>query len=548
MSGFSQDQFNAPYAYAQLDDPLVWENQQDFSGGEDSYRRATLIDPNQCQHLLNVWVRDNYEARTRPGADALPTAGTLPIAGATAIRSLKFFYTPTVQQLLACVDAGGTPKFVGYQGGAWSDFTNLWHTTSSNNRPAMEQGIDKMLIADGVSPVIWDGTTITTTGGGTVGNDVPQGATILCWHTARMFASGVSTDPDTIWVSNLLAFTDGNWNSTTRSFRIGVGDGDPVVAMASMQTTVLCVLKQNSVWLINTDPSQDSVSAPTTINGFTAAAVPGNLCYGIGCVGRDAWCSYANDVLFMAQDGVRSVQRMQAATGQYQLSAPLSQPIQSYIERINRNAWGGIVAKSYLEFVFFFVPLDNSATNNFVLVYNARLQKWMGAWTNWTGLCCDVARFSGSPRFVFGDASGRVNQWKDLANGTDDGTYLDNGAAYPTQVWTRSYQFQELITNKTGYDLIVRFTDGNAQVSFTWMGDLAILKQWVGSFAPDGDILGVDVLPFLLQADAPTKLPYGIRGLPDFNEAFLKMETQRGWFWLRSVSASSFINPLAEMH
>lgn len=532
------------YGNDALDDPLLQEMVQNFSGGEDSFARATLLEPNQCQHLLNVIVRDNFEARTRAGADSLPTPSTHPIALATAIRALRYFDIPSKQQLLTQVDATNVPKFLKYESGAWTDLSATWAPSAADSRIAMEQGIDKLLITDGSGvPQIYDGTNFVATGTGTPANDAPLGCTILCWHTARMFASGVAASPDTIWVSNLLDFSDGQWSTTDRSFRLGVGDGDPIIGMASMQTTTLCVLKSNSIWLVDTNPINDSTALPTKITGFTAAAVPSNIGYGIGCVGRDAWCSYGNDILFMAQDGVRSVQRMQAAAGQWQLSAPLSQPIQPLIARINQSAWSKIVSKKYQEFAFFFVPLDQSTTNNYVLVYNGRLQRWMGAWSNWTGLCCEVTRFNHQPRFVFGDNAGYVNQWKDLSSTTDDATYLDNGVGYATQVWTKSWQFGQLVAGKCGYNLIVRFVAGNAVVTISWVADLVTLRTFVGTFSPTGDILGVGTLPFLLATNAPTSLPEGLRGLVEFQEAFVKLETTTGWWFLRSVSCSAYANP-----
>jgi len=619
MAQFSQDQINSPYAYEQTDDPLAWQYLQDFSGGEDSFRRSTLIDPNQCQHLLNVLVRDNYEARTRFGADSIPvvnqsvqtsvqtsstflintksmvvgsatgiavgdvitghgiapgtvvtsvagttigfsifstaaSAGnyTFVFTGATAIRALRYFDTPAYEQLLASVDANGTPKFLKFEAGGWVDLSALWAPAASDDRLAMAQGVDTMLISDGSGvPQIYSGAAFTATGTGTAANDAPLGCTILCWHTFRMLASGVAGFYDTVWVSEFLDYTDGHWSTANRSFRVGAGDGDPIVAIASMQSTTAAVLKRNSIWLLTMDPTQDTGIAMNTY--AQTAAIVNNIAYGLGCVGRDAWAAYGNDVLFMSQDGVRSVQRMQAAAGQWQLTAPLSQPIQPYIQRINQAAWQNIVAKSYLEFVFFFVPLDNSLTNNYVLVYNARLQKWLGAWTNWNGLCVETTRFNGTFHFVFGDTTGKVNQWKDLASNTDDGTYLDNLVGYPTQIWTASWQFTEPITGKTGYNLITRFTAGNAIVTFQWVCDLVALSTFTGTFAPTGDTLAVTpsdttggTFPFLLEYDAPSFLSTGIRGLAEFNEAYLSIETKTGWIWLRNVAASAFINALRE--
>lgn len=542
-----------------LDDEISSELIQDFSGGEDSFKRATLLDPNQCQHLLNIIVRDNFEARTRMGADAIPTPQTPPIVGATAVRALRYFDTggsTTFRQMLAAVDVGGVPKFLKFEANAWTDLSGSYAPSAPDTRVAMEQGVDKVLICDGVSPVIYDGTNFAATGTGTAANDVPQGATILCWHTARMFAAGVATAGDTLWVSDILDFTDGHWSTATRSFRVGVGDGDNIIGMGSMQGITLAVMKQNSIWLVNTDPTGEA-SAPLTINGFTAAATAENIATDIGLVGRDAWCHYANDILFFAQDGVRSIQRMQAAAGQWQLTSPLSQPIQPYIDRVNKSAWQNIVATKYMEFAFFFVPLDNSLVNNYVLVYNGRLQKWMGVWTtamclpansNLNGLCVEVTRFNGLPHLVWGTSNGLVNQWKDDRGLEDDTTYLDNGIGYPSQVWPRSFQFQEVITNKTGNNVIVRFVAGNASVNFSWVIDDVIARTWTGSFSPTGDILGIGTLPFLLQSDAPSTLPNGIRGLQDFYEAYLRIETQTGWFWLRSVAATAFVNPLQEVY
>jgi len=512
----------------------------DFSGGEDSFRAPTLLNPNQCQNLINVLVRDNFEARTRPGADALPAASTHPIANAASILSLRYFDTPSYKQLLASVNAGSA-KFLKYEANAWTDLSNLWSPAAADARLAMAQGIDKVLIADGSAGQIYDGAAFTATGAN--GNlNFPNQATIVSWFTQRMFAAGVSNSPDTIWLSNFLDYSAGNWNGTTRSFRVGKGDGDPIVSLAPMQGNTMAVLKRNSIWLLSCNPAMDN-----GVNTVATFAAQEALSYGIGCVGRDAWCAYGNDIFFMAQDGVRSVQRMQAASGQWQLTAPISQPIQPYISRINQSAWDKIVAIKYQELAFFFVPLDNSLTNNYVLVYNGRLQTWIGKWIGWNGSCVEVTRFNGTQHFVFGDMAGYVNQWKDLSSATDDTTYLDNGVSYPTKVWTRSFQFGESINNKTSHSTALRFSAGNAPMSLSWFGDTTLAANWSSTFPQSGDILGQDVLPFLLASNSPILVKKGIRGLPSFNEGYLAIESSSGWFWLKNISVTAFVNPLREV-
>jgi hypothetical protein len=515
-----------------LDDELSFERVESFGGGEDSFRRATLLDPDQCQKLVNIIVRETMEARTRPGADAL---GGAPVS-AGAVQALKYFDTPTKQQLLNVVNG----KFYKYEAGVWTDLSGIWQPSAADNRVAMAQGVDTVLISDGQANLrTYNGTTITDCGAGV--NDPPKGATILCWHTGRMFAAGVSTSPDTISVSNRLAFGAGQWNAVTRSFRVGYGDGDPILALASMQQFVLAVLKRNSIWLTVTDPRNDAID-------FSSSDVDNGdlLADGIGIVGRDAWCRYGNDLLFFSQDGVRSIQRMQAATGQWQLSAPLSQPIQPLIDRVNQAAWGKIVAKKFKEFAMFFVPIDGSAVNNAVLVYNGRLNKWLGLWTNWNGIAAEVTRFLGNNALVFGDAAGRVNQWKDLGDITTDATYLDNGAGYPSTVWVRAFAFGDLVSDKSGYNVVARFSAGAADITLSWVADNAVTKTWTSQAQPDGDILGVNTLPFKLASQTPVKVTQDVRELPAFNEAYVRVETQQGWFRLKNITASAFINPLNE--
>jgi hypothetical protein len=520
-----------------LDEDVQWERQESFAGGEDSFRRATLIEADQCQQILNIVVKDNYFARTRAGADAL--GGSAVAAG--QVYGLKYFDTPSKEQLLASIPSGTTAKFWKYESGAWTDLSASWHPQTSDDRLAMAQGVDKMLISDGEGHLqTWDGSNFADCGANAT-TDPPIGSTILCWHTGRMFASGVGSSYDTIWVSNRLSFGSGQWNTTTRSFRVGKGDGDKIVSLISLPSFVLLVLKENSVRLIVTDPvnDADNFSDTTTDNDDV-------LSDGIGCVGRDAWCHYGNDVLFMAQDGVRSVQRMQAATGQWQLSAPLSQPIQPYIDRINKSAWSKICAKKYREFAFFFVPLDDSATNNYVLVWNGRLGKWLGAWTNWTGQFVEVTRFSGINRLVFGDITGRVNMWKDTESITTDTTYLDNSVGYPSKVWTRAFLFGDAIANKSGYTSQVRFDSGNANLTLTWVADNAAVKDWQATTGATGDILGVDVLPFLLASSQPVTVVQPIRGLSEWNEAYIRIESATGWFTLKNISVAAHINPIRE--
>lgn len=515
--------------------PLVFETMRNFAGGEDSFRDPIELDPDQCQKLVNIIVRDKFKARTRPGADAL--GGAAPSGGANLIQGLMYFDTPALEYLVAASNG----NLYTWDGAVWSAAL-AWTLANAATRLASAQGVDKALFSDGVGNLQqWDGAAFTDLGNG-VGSP-PVGATILLWHAGRMWASGVATAPDTIWPSAVLNFGVGGWDAN-RSFRVGGGEGDPIRAMASMQGFTMAVGKENSVWLVETDPQ----AVPTD---YSAEQPVETVSYGVGICGPQAWCVYGNDLLFVSPDlQIRSLQRMAAAAGQWNLSAPISVPVQPYIDRINPNYTHLIAVTKYLEFAFFSVPLDTSTHNNAVLVWNGRLGKWLGVWEGWTPSCWCVTRFStgsgrtGVSRLVFGDHAGLVNQWKDRSPTDVNATYKDNGAEYATKLWTRSMVFGDLESPKTGFNTLVRFNAGTATISFTGVGSDVELRTWSRNIEPSGDILGVDTLPFLLASQSPSLYRGSLRGLPSFSEFFLKIESAAGWWELRNLTVSARLHPI----
>ncbi|HVX56981.1 MAG TPA: hypothetical protein VHA37_04565 [Candidatus Saccharimonadales bacterium] len=510
-----------------LDDSPVFDRFETFGGGMDAFTRATLLAPDAFQYGENIIVSDNLRARTRPGADILGTA-----RAATTVQGLFYFSTPTYSQVIAA--GGGALSF--WNGVAWTDMAGFALTDGGVLFEAA-QGIDTVLITDGVQQMqSWDGAAFSGALGNTVNtttSDPPVGATILCWHAGRMFASGQAAAPDTVWASFDLAFGTGKWDHTNFSFRVGGGEGDPIRSMFSLQNFNLAVLKANSVYLVVADPTAASAA------GWTIQ----KLASGIGCVSRRAACAVGNDLLFMSRDGVRSIQRMAAAAGQYELSAPLSLPLQPYIDRINWAYASKIAAVNYKNLVFFAVPLDNAVSNNTVLVWNARLQRWVGVFTGWTPACWVVSRINEVLQLVLGDTAGKVKQWKDTSSAALDATYLDDGAGYASKLWSRSTLFGEPVNDKDGYHVEARFSMSNALVNVTLNGDLADLRTVQMDLRPAGPGLPFD-LPFDLASTQATPSRMSLRGLSPFNECFVKVESTAGWWELQNISLSAFLNML----
>ncbi len=515
-----------------LDEDLVYERCESFGGGFDAYTRSTLLPLDAFQYGLNTFVPDGLECGTRPGAVSLFDSY------GSKVQGLFYFDTPSYEQLIS----GNSGKLYAFDGVTNSEMTGFTLADSTLAFSAA-QGIDKMLMADGTSLASWNGTAWTT---GFTANE-PTKATILCWHANRMWAAGfdgssTGKENDALWGSALLTFGVGDWDKTDRNIRIGAGDGDPITALASLSSSfdkgfAMVVGKQNSIWIINTDPT-------ATFTNFTLNIGPEQCTDGVGIVGKRALAVDGNDLLFVSPDKTfRSLARMANAQGQYELSAPLSLPIQPYVKRINWTYASTICVKKYGEHVFFCAPLDSATTPDTIFAWNSRLKRWVGIWTNLKAMDMEVTRRGGLHRLVFGESSGAVRQWKDYADEQDSNTYLDDSTAIPTKLWVRSMLFGEPLNDKDIFHAEARFGIANSTVALTLVADNTALKSWNEDVTVTGISLPIS-LPFSLVNPQYRPKPRGLRGLKPFNECYFRVESTTGYWRLRSLSASAFLNTL----
>jgi hypothetical protein len=537
--------------------------------GNESYlidQDGNTISPGVFQAL-----KTTYALLGHPGMYGQPvTAKIYSKVPGTLVQGLTYYNSPGVAGTINPLDG-----LVLAEGGKLYTWTTTWSAAltpvtalhDAAVKVVMCQGLDKLLISDGVGiPQIFCGDPTYGTGGytlgfiscGTAGNtNLPAGATILCWCGGRMFASGYETSatmyPDTILGSNLLAYGAGQWNLTTQSFRIGDGDGQAVVSMLPFQEQIMAVLKDNSIWLLDCNSAGTIPTSPTY--NWSASEQGDRIGNGIGCCGRDAACNYMNDILFMSNPtGVHSIQRMQAAAGQYQLTEPLSLPIQPYIDRINWSYAKNIVAIKYKHYAIFFVPIDNSIYNNYALVWNGHLYnptsgtfgQWTGVFTGWTPTAVCVSRIGKLVQLVIGSQDGSVNYWKDSqAVLTSDATYLDNGVAIPWSVTTRALIFNNPDNPKQLDFWLFRFNAGNALVNFVATLDLADGDIWSTQIASGGAVLPV-ILPFVLGSVKPVKAYRSSLGWPFCDEAYYKISSPGGWAAIRSITAGAYAQPIRD--
>jgi hypothetical protein len=560
----------------------VYDRVPNWAGGMDAYKYPADLLPNQSQLLQNMVVLDNGRAVTRAGADQVDSNPSTfsRINPAGAVQGMAFLDNANGQFILQ----GQGGKLYSFNGTNWSNAL-AFNLTNSLASVAMCQGIDKLLISDGVQAMqLWDGANFTACSTGatdTNAKNAPTGVTAISYIAGMFVCAGAAMQQGTgtgvqTFPSDALVFSNytapggagkGSWNNATNSFRVGNGNGEAIVALAPIQSTAssspifnLAVLKENSVWVVGIYPGQTTAEFAAMFTAFQQTPQGDQVGTGIGCVGRNAWCSYQDDLLFMSQDGVQSLQRMQAAAGQYKLTSPLSTPVQPYIDRINWAAASGIQAIKYRHLAIFFVPLDNSTTNNYGLVWDGRIGQWM-IWTGWTPSAAVITRYPNGLEYsingnhgltqsgiqlVLGNSDGSITVWKDYkVIAGQDNTYLDNGKPIVWQVNTRSMVFGSLDFQKKLQAALIRFNQGNAKVNFSAWLDLADSDDWAQTVKSGGVILPV-ILPFVLGSAKPTECYRRLEGLSYCNEFYLSFGAAGGWADVRNLSVSAFMKPIKD--
>ena len=145
-------------------------------------------------------------------------------------------------------------------------------------------------------------------------------------------------------------------------YRFNAGTADFVVGLHSFAEDRLLVFNRNSIHLVENTTNLQGASTRLLTNE-------------VGCVARKSIVQVGNQVIFLSDNGIYGTQFLD----EYNLrgtETPLSESINTTIQRINRNAWQNSVAVYFDNRYFIAVPLDDSTSNNAILVYNFLNKQW----------------------------------------------------------------------------------------------------------------------------------------------------------------------------
>lgn len=516
-----------------LDDPLAIDACPSFSGGQVSFQRANLLQPNQAAALENVTILVNGELKKRRGLRALGAGST---GLAQPVRALLYFDTALYDTLLA---------FVG--GSAYSFDGISWGSLFETEIPGAEadidavQFLDRIYWTDGSQSGLrkFDGEDVTTVA------DSPV-ARILERHGTRLVAAGVAGIPDAVDFSRIL---DGDtWDLVNNRIRVGQGDGDPVVGVKSWLDTDLLVCKQGSTWVVGAAPEQDVAFFPIKL-----------VHSAIGCASRKTIVQVGQDLWWLSSIGVVSLQK-QLATSNNQIALPVSQPVQDIITRINWAKAHKSCAVFHANQFILSIPVESEWPNT-VLVFNTLTGGWT-TFTSWDAVAFCVQPYEGTRRLVAGQSGGGLREWLDYQLGTGLSSFHDAGGSFslpatlPARfdflergvaalVTTRAMTFGEPLNPKSGFYVEIEMVRAEGSVSFSAICD-------GGNPVPLADYrftaAHVELprsLPFSL-AGAPgwERKRFPIHHLPPFRELQIRAESRSGNMLLRDITVSAFVDTL----
>jgi hypothetical protein len=505
-----------PYYIDTTDDVLSIAGSTSFEGGQASGISPSLIANNQASEISNMTISPSGILQTRQGIEQVSAN----VSSGSAIQGMHYFDTPNIEEIVVACNgvifkSTSATSFATTAGtvtsGAvqvdFSQFNNrLYYTDGASNlfftdgttvfrqgttlgsvsvtnpgtgytsAPAVTVSAPQMAYGTTASAVssyassqggIVTGVTVTNGGSGYTSaptitiappssgtaatangvlstSSAPSGLRLIRQFTNRLFAIGTGDNRNTLYASDIL---DAEIWKSTNSIVVGGNDGEDIIAIQPFFDFELLVFKPNKIYLVTVDPTS------TTAAGWTVRLINDK----VGCQASRSAIFTNKDVFFLSNDGIRSVVRS-AADDFYTVGPTLSEQVKNVIARINRGYIGSANGAFHNNRYYLALPLDNSTTCNYVLVYNTLFGSFEGLWSI-AASSMTKTNFSGGystncVKLAIGSPTGQVGHLYDYLDpdlqGDGNTEYKDYGTSYASYVVTKAYDFDDRISKKYG--------------------------------------------------------------------------------------------------
>jgi hypothetical protein len=358
----------------------------------------------------------------------------------------------------------------------------------------------------------------------------PANLRILINTENRLFGVGSGANRNTLYASDIL---DPSVWDLTNSIVVNGDDGDQITAIVPYYKNRIIVFKKRRVFQV--DIPNDATSAADWI----VSIISNNT----GCVATGTAVQVSSDILFLSDNGIRSLVRS-VADDFSSVGIPISEIVKDVIQDINTDAIRVATAIYYDNRYFLAIPTGSNDYNDTLLVYNTALGAFEGTWTPQV-MQFTLTNFNqeGS-RAMFKKTNGIIEKYSGYKSpaGTTSADYQDAGTDYESYVRTKDFNFGDPFSLKYGSHFEVIFDD-------SYSSDATV------SIQRDIDVGDIDVasniniassvltLPFVLPAVLPTsvkkKLASDLRKYEKWRLLNIKISTPANKMAIRQITAAA---------
>ena len=284
-------------------------------------------------------------------------------------------------------------------------------------------------------------------------------------------------------------------------FRFNAGAADFIVGFHSFSDDKLVVFNRNSIHIVANSLDLKSSASQLITNE-------------VGCLARDSVQQIGNSMVFLSDNGVYGLNFIDLYNLRGQ-DVPLSASIEGTIKRINKAHASKAKSVYFDNRYYLAVPLDNSTTNNALLIYNFLNKQWESIDSindpDWEYSELTVAG-EGDRRSVYAiNRNGGVHQYESRIDDRDLYIVQVGGTVTDAQVLssaiTRMFNLNSLDRKKwNNFDLHIQSSEDN-----TSDADLEAITENIDDIIDLSSISDLNGSPLAIDEDVSLRGRFGNR-------------------------------------
>lgn len=358
----------------------------------------------------------------------------------------------------------------------------------------------------------------------------PQNLRLLINTENRLFGVGDGDTRNTLYASDIL--DPAVWD-LTNSIVVNGDDGDQITAIIPYYKNRIIVFKKRRVFQV------DIPSDATTAADWVVSIISNNT----GCVASGTAVQVSSDILFLSDNGIRSLVRS-VADDFSSVGVPISEIVKDVIQSINTDLIRISTAIYYDNRYFLAVPTGSNNVNDTLIVYNTVLGAFEGTWSP-TVMQFTLTNFNqAGTRAMFKKVNGVIEQYAGYKSpaGTVSSDYLDAGTNYDSYVRTKDFNFGDAFAAKYGSHFEVIFDDSYSNSANIFIqrdsdtGDVSVQS----GLNIASSVLTLDfVLPAVLPTSVKKRIASDLRKYEKWRLLNIKISSTANKMAIRQIVAAA---------